>query len=351
MNIREIEVPDYELVVRCDDPESGLKAIIAIHNTVLGPALGGMRMFPYASEDEALTDVLRLSRGMTFKSAVAETGLGGGKSVIIGDAATQKSDKLLEAVARFVDSLGGKYITAEDSGTNMQDMVHIKKFTKYVTGLPRESGSSGDPSPFTALGTFLGMRACIEEKLGTSSFESVHVALQGVGHVGMYLLDHLVKAGARVTVCDINEAPLQAVRNEFPTVEFCDPSEIYDIDCNIFSPNAMGAIINEQTIPKLKCTIVAGAANNQLKEDADGLRLRERGILYAPDYVINAGGIINVSVELEPGGYNEERSRRKVNNIYNAVREIIQISKKEAIPTAKAAHEIALRKLNASPQA
>lgn len=349
MKITEIQVPDYELVTKCEDPASGLKAIIAIHNTVLGPALGGMRMFPYTSEEAAMTDVLRLARGMTFKSAVAETGLGGGKSVIIGDPATQKSEALLQAMAKFVDSVGGKYITAEDSGTNVDDMVHIRKFTKHVTGLPREMGSSGDPSPFTALGVFLGMRACIEARLGTSSFDNVHVALQGAGHVGMYLLDHLIKAGARATVCDINEARLQAIRSEFPTVKIVDPDEIMTVDCDVFSPNAMGAIINEDTIPKLKCSIIAGAANNQLHEDADGMRCRERGILFAPDYVINAGGIINVSVELEPGGYNEARSRRKVNNIYNAVKEILLISRDEGIPTAKAAHEVAQRKLNASP--
>lgn len=347
MKITEIQVPNYELVKKCEDPASGLRAIIAIHNTFLGPALGGMRMFPYTSEDDALTDVLRLSRGMTFKSAVAETGLGGGKSVIIGDAEKQKTPELLEAMAKFVDSFEGKYITAEDSGTNVHDMVHIRKFTKFVTGLPLDMNSSGDPSPYTALGTFLGMRACVEERLGKDSFEGVHVALQGVGHVGMYLLDHLVKGGARVTVCDIKEATLQAVKSEFPDAQIVAPDTIYDVDCDVFSPNAMGAIINETTIPRLKCKIIAGAANNQLRDDEDGVRCRERGILYAPDYVINAGGIINVSVELEEGGYNEERSRRKVHNIYNAVKEIIQISKDEQIPTAKAAYEIAMRKINA----
>jgi len=351
MKITTIEVPDYELVKHCEDPESGLNAIIAIHNTVLGPALGGMRMYPYKSFDDALTDVLRLSRGMTFKSAVAETGLGGGKSVILGDPNKDKSEALLESMARFVDSFEGKYITAEDSGTNVHDMVHIKKFTRHVTGLPREMGSSGDPSPFTALGTFLGMKACIEEKFGSSSFENVHVAVQGVGHVGLYLVDHLVKAGARVSVCDVWEDALKAVRTEYPDVQIVEPDTIYDVDCDVFSPNAMGAIINEETIPKLKAKVIAGAANNQLREDEDGMRLRKRGILYAPDYVINAGGIINVSVELEPDGYDEARSRRKVNNIYNAVKEIIEISKKHDMPTARAAHEIAVRKLNASPRA
>ena len=351
MKITTIEVPDYELVKHCEDPESGLNAIVAIHNTVLGPALGGMRMYPYPSFDDALTDVLRLSRGMTFKSAVAETGLGGGKSVILGDAKKDKSEALLEAMAKFIDSIGGKYITAEDSGTNVDDMVHIRKFTKFVTGLPLEMGSSGDPSPYTALGTFLGMKACVEEKLGSSSFESVHVALQGVGHVGMYLLDHLVKAGARVSVCDVWEDALNEVRAKYPAVEVVDPDTIYDVDCDVFSPNAMGAIVNEETIPRLKAKVIAGAANNQLREDEDGMRLRQRGILYAPDYVINAGGIINVSVELEDGGYDEARSRRKVNNIYDAVKEIIDISKKHDMPTAQAAHEIAVRKLNASPRA
>ncbi|MEM8885033.1 MAG: Glu/Leu/Phe/Val dehydrogenase dimerization domain-containing protein, partial [Planctomycetota bacterium] len=344
MKITEIPVEGYEKVVRCDDPESGLKALISVHDTTLGPALGGLRMWPYMSDQEAFTDVNRLSKGMTYKSAIAETGLGGGKSVIIGNPKTDKSEALFRAMGRFVQSLGGLYTTAEDVGTSVEDCVIIRSETKHVTGLPREKGSSGDPSPYTARGCFLGMRACIEKALGTSDFKDVRIAVQGTGHVARHLCGHLAEAGAKLIVTDIVEERARLIVDEFGAEQVA-PDEIYDVDAEIYCPCALGATINDDTIPRLKVKIVAGAANNQCLTVEHGDRLRERGILYAPDFVINAGGIINVSVELEPDGYNEERALKKVNNIYNAVRDILETADSEDMSTNRAAILLAERKL------
>ncbi|MHC4956194.1 MAG: Glu/Leu/Phe/Val dehydrogenase dimerization domain-containing protein [Planctomycetota bacterium] len=344
MKISEVRCEGYERVVRCDDPESGLKAFISVHDTTLGPALGGLRMWPYLSDQEALTDVNRLSRGMTYKSAVAETGLGGGKSVIIGNPKTDKSEELFRAMGRFVDSLGGLYTTAEDVGTSVEDLVLVRRETTHVTGLPLEMGSSGDPSPYTAHGCFLGMRACIEKALGTNDFTGVRIAVQGAGHVARYLCRHLAKAGATLIITDIIEERVRRVADELGAT-IVSPEEIYDVDCDIYCPCALGATINDDTIPRLKAKIVAGAANNQCLTVEHGDRLRERGVLYAPDFVINAGGIINVSVELEPDGYNEERAVAKVNNIYNAVRDILDTADHEDIATNRAAILLAERKL------
>jgi leucine dehydrogenase len=343
MTITEIRCEGYEKVVRCEDPQCGLKAIISIHDTTLGPALGGLRMWPYLSEREALTDVNRLSQGMTYKSAVADTGLGGGKAVIIGNPKTDKSEALFRAMGRFVESLGGLYTTAEDVGTSVQDMVIVRKETKHVTGLPRDMGSSGDPSPYTAKGVFLGIKACVE-KAGLGGLKGVRIAIQGCGNVARYLCDHLAQAGAKLVVTDIvaEKARLMVDKHGARAVP---PEEIYDIDCDVFAPCALGAVINDDTIPRLKCKIVAGAANNVLLTEAHGDRLRERGILYAPDFVINAGGIINVSVELEPKGYNEQRALEKVNNIYNAVRDILLTADREKIASNRAAILFAERKL------
>jgi len=344
MKITEIPTEGYEKVVRCDDPESGLKAIISVHDTTLGPALGGLRMWPYLSDQEALTDVNRLSRGMTYKSAVAETGLGGGKSIIIGNPKTDKAEALFRAMGRFVDSLDGLYTTAEDVGTSVEDMILVRKETKHVTGLPRDIGSSGDPSPYTARGVFLGIKACIEKALGTSDFNGVRLAVQGTGHVARYLCGHLHEAGASLIVTDIVEERAKLVADQYGAT-IVSPEEIYDVDCEIYCPCALGATINDDTIPRLKAKIVAGAANNQCLTVEHGDRLRERGILYAPDFVINAGGIINVSVELEPNGYNEDRALAKVNNIYNAVRDILRTAAEEDIATNRAAILLAERKL------
>ncbi len=344
MKITEMPADGYEVVLQCEDSESGLRALISVHDTTLGPALGGLRMWPYLSDQEAITDVNRLSQGMTYKSAVAETGLGGGKSVIIGNPKTDKSPALFRAMGRFVDTLKGKYTTAEDVGTTVEDMVIVREETKHVTGLPRKMGSSGDPSPFTSLGVFLGMKACIEKALGTSDFKGVRVAMQGCGNVARYLARHLAEAGATLIVTDIVSEKAKMVVDQFGGTVVA-PEEIYDQDCEVFCPCALGAIINDDTIPRLKCKVVAGGANNQLLTVAHGDRLRGDGILYAPDFVINAGGIINVSVELEEKGYNEERALQKVNNIYNAVRQIVETADEESIATNRAAILVADRKL------
>ncbi len=344
MKLTEIDVPGYERVVRCDDPDSGLRALISVHDTTLGPALGGLRMWPYLSDQEAFTDVNRLSKGMTYKSAVAGTGLGGGKSVIIGNPKTDKSEALFRAMGRFVAQFNGMYTTAEDVGTTVEDMVLVREETSHVTGLPRETGSSGDPSPYTAYGCFLGMRACVETALGTNDFKDVRIAVQGTGNVSRYLCRHLHEAGAALIVTDIVEEKARRVAEEYGAT-VVDPETIYDVECEIYVPSALGATINDDSIPRLKCKIVAGPANNQCLTVEHGDRLRERGILYAPDFVINAGGIINVSVELEPDGYNEERALVKVRNIYEAVRDILAKANEEDISTNRAAILLAERKL------
>ena len=344
MNITDIPCEGYERVVRCDDPESGLHAIISVHDTTLGPALGGLRMWPYLSDQEALTDVNRLSQGMTYKSAVAETGLGGGKSIIIGNPKTDKSEALFRAMGRFVDSLDGIYTTAEDVGTTVQDLVIVRQETGHVTGLPREMGSSGDPSPYTARGVFLGIRAAVETAGGPSDLKGVRVAVQGCGNVARFLIDHLAEAGADLIITDIVRDKVRMMIDKHGATAVA-PEEIYDVECDVFAPCALGAVINDDTIPRLNCKIIAGAANNVLLTEEHGDRMREREILYAPDFVINAGGIINVSVELEPDGYNEERAMVKVNNIYNAVRDILQTAERENIATNRAAILLAERKL------
>jgi leucine dehydrogenase len=336
MEITQLPVEGYEAVYRASDPRAGLIAYIAVPDTPLGPALGGCRLWHYSREDDAVTDVLRLSRGMTFKSAVARTGLGGGKSVILGDPKTQKSPDLFRAMGRFVHTVGGRYTTAEDVGVNEQDMLHVRETTPYVTGLPRIKGGSGDPSPVTALGVFLGLKACVEEALDRDDLEGVRVALQGVGHVGFHLGKLLVEAGAKLVVTDVNETRLREAAQELGA-RVVAPSEIYDVDCDVFAPCALGAVLNDATIPTLKCKVIAGAANNQLAEERHGEDLLRRGILYAPDFVINAGGIINVSVEFLAGGYDEEVSMKKVRNIYQAIKDIIRTGQEQGIPTSQAA--------------
>ncbi len=343
MQITEIQVDGYEKVVRCHDEESGLHALIAVHNTTLGPALGGMRMLPYVSEDEALFDVLRLSRGMTFKSAVAETGLGGGKSVIIGDPKELKSEALFLAMGRFVESLGGKYITAEDMNIGIEDLEVVKRETRWVTGLSRDSGSSGNPSPYTARGCFQGMRAVVEHA-GLGTLKGTRVLLQGIGAVGGRLAVLLKEAGAHVTICDINEERASEMSREhgFDVV----PDEGHAaLECDIYAPCARGAGINDDTIPALRCKAVAGCANNQLLEPRHADELRSRGILYAPDYVLNAGGIINVSVELLPGGYEEVEALRRIDRIYDNLKLLFEISENENISTREAAQRLAESRL------
>ena len=285
---------DHEEVVFCNDPDAGLRAIIAVHDTTLGPALGGCRMWPYRSDDEALEDVLRLARGMTYKSAVAGLDLGGGKAVIIGDPQTDKTPALFQALGRFVDSLGGRYVVAEDVGTTVADMELVRRTTRHVAGTPE--GRVGDPSPGTAWGVFHGIRAAVKHKLGADSLAGLSVAVQGVGHVGRHLCRHLAEAGAKLVVSDIRDDLVAAAVAEFGA-ETAAPEAIHAQPVHVFSPCALGAVLDDRTIPEIVAPIVAGAANNQLAEDRHGAALRARGILYAPDYVINAGGIIVISHE------------------------------------------------------
>jgi leucine dehydrogenase len=345
MQISEIRVDGYEKVVRCQDAATGLHALIAVHNTTLGPALGGMRMLPYASEDEALFDVLRLARGMTYKSAVADTGLGGGKSVILGDPKL-KSRALFEVMGRFVDSLGGKYITAEDMNIGIADLDNVRRTTRWVTGLSLANGGSGNPSPYTARGCFMGMKAVLEEAYGSPSFKGRHVLLQGVGAVGGRLAELCKEAGARVTICDINEARVAELCKKFGFESVSD-AEHLAVACDVYAPCARGATLNDTTIPRLKCKAIAGCANNQLLEPRHADVLKEKGIVYAPDYVINAGGIINVSIELIPGGYNEARSIEKIDRIYDNLRQVFEISRQQRVSTHAAAERLAEQRLAA----
>lgn len=344
MKLTDVPTTGYERVVRAEDPASGLKAIIAVHDTSLGPALGGLRMWPFRSWEEATFDVLRLARGMTYKSAVAETGLGGGKAVILGNPKTDKTEVLFRAMGRFIDSLHGQYITAEDVGTSVEDMVVVRKETKWVTGLPRSMGSSGDPSPWTALGCFHGLRACLEEAFGNGDVRGRTVAIQGVGHVGQFLAQHLHEGGARLVVSDVApERVREAAARWGATV--VDPAAIYDVPCDVFAPCALGAVVNDDTIQRLKARIVAGAANNVLLREDHGDRLKEMGVLYAPDYVINAGGIINVSIEVLPGGYDEERSRKKVETVYGALKSVFKVARERGISTNRASNLLAEEKI------
>lgn len=333
-----MEKYDYEQLVFCQENTSGLKAVICIHDTTLGPALGGTRMWNYATEEDAILDALRLARGMTYKNAAAGLNLGGGKTVIIGDSRTQKSEELFRAFGRYVQSLNGRYITAEDVGTNVQDMDWIHMETKFVTGVSSSYGSSGDPSPMTALGVWKGMKAAAKEAFGSDSLEGKTIAIQGLGHVGYYLAKHLTDEGARLVVTDINPESVKRVVREFVATPV-NPDEIFRVKCDIFAPCALGAVINDETIPQLQCQVVAGAANNVLKEERHGDKLHEMGILYAPDYVINAGGVINVADELE--GYNYERALKKVETVYDNVAKVIAIAKRDNIPTYKAADRMA----------
>ncbi|MCH1918620.1 amino acid dehydrogenase [Shewanella sp. A3A] len=331
---------EHEQVVFCHDKASGLKAIIAVHNTNLGPAFGGTRMWNYTSEEEALNDVLRLSKGMTYKNAMAGLTMGGGKSVIIADPQnTQDRAALFTAFGRFVNSLGGRYVAAEDVGTTPADIKIASNQTPYVAGL---EGKSGDPSPFTALGTYLGIKAAVKHQLGRDSLAGLRVAVQGVGHVGYYLCKHLHQEGAKLVVTDIHQPNLQRVANEFGAT-VAAPQDIYQQDVDIYAPCALGATINDVTLPQLKASIVAGCANNQLAEMRHAQALQQRGILYAPDYVINAGGIINVSFENQ---YDAQQSTAKVEQIYNTLLKVFSQADAQARTTADVADEMARAIIN-----
>jgi leucine dehydrogenase len=337
-----MEKYDYEQLIMCQDKESGLKAIIAIHDTTLGPALGGCRMWTYASEEQAVEDALRLARGMTYKNAAAGLNLGGGKTVIIGDPFKDKNEEMFRALGRFIQGLNGRYITAEDVGTTVSDMDIIHEETNYVTGISPAFGSSGNPSPITAYGVYLGMKAAVKEAYGEESLEGKKIAVQGLGNVAYTLCEYLHRDGAQLIVTDINQAAIDRVVQNFDAVAVA-PDEIYKQDVDIFAPCALGAIINDETIAQLKAKVIAGSANNQLQESRHGQILHEQGILYAPDYVINAGGVINVADELY--GYNRERAMKRVETIYDSLTKIFAISKEEDIPTYAAANRLAEQRI------
>jgi leucine dehydrogenase len=333
----------HEQVIFCYDKVTGLKAIIAIHDTTLGPALGGCRMWPYESEEAALEDALRLSKGMTYKSAASGQNHGGGKSVLWGNPRTDKNEEYFRAFGRFVQTLGGRFITGTDVGTEKTDFVWSKMESDYLVGLPEEHGGSGDSSIITAFGVWKGMKACAMNTWGADSLKGKRIAVQGVGKVGFNLVEHLMDEGALVTLCDVVADHLKRVKETFPAVTVVEPAAIYDVDCDIFSPNALGAVLNDDTIPRLKCRVVAGAANNQLAEPRHGDELYRKGILYAPDYVINAGGLIQVADELL--GYNRDRAFRKTAEIYDRLLQIFGISRREEIPTYLAADRMAERRI------
>lgn len=337
---------EHEQVVFCHDPNTGLDAIIAIHNTTLGPALGGTRLWNYNSHDEAITDALRLSRGMTYKAAISGLNLGGGKAVIIGDASKIKSEALWRRYGKFVNSLHGKYITAEDVNTSAPDMEYIAMETDHVTGVPEYMGGSGDPSPFTAYGVFVGMKAAAKKAYGHDDLAGRKVLVQGVGHVGQYLVGHLVEAGAEVFISDISDVKLKQTTDKFHTVKVINSADIFNMEMDIYAPCALGATVNADSIVKMKCAVIAGAANNQLAdEDAHGPMLVEKGILYAPDFLINAGGLINVSAELD--GYNRERVMGQVEKIYNRTLDIFKLAEDENIHIQAAAIKMAEKRLDA----
>lgn len=329
----------HEQLVMCHDTASGYRGIIAIHDTTLGPALGGTRFWHYATDEDAIVDALRLARGMTYKNAVAGLNLGGGKSVIIGDNRTPQRESLFRAHGRFVDSLGGRYVTAEDVGTSTGDMDFVHMETDYVTGL---AGASGDPSPVTAHGVLRAIQAAAHQRWGSDSLDGRTVAIQGCGNVGHHLADALHRAGAALIVSDIDAERVARVVADTGARAVAS-SEIYVQQADIFAPCALGAVLNDDTVPQLRCEIVAGAANNQLLEDRHGDELAARGILYTPDYVANAGGVINVYSEL--AGWSRERSLRKADEIYHTVLNVFEIAEQDGIPTYRAADRVAERRI------
>nr|WP_309758095.1 Glu/Leu/Phe/Val dehydrogenase [Flavobacterium sp.] len=340
----QLSFDDHEQIVFCNDKDTGLKAIIGIHNSVMGPALGGTRMFNYANEWEALNDVLRLSRGMTYKAAITGLNIGGGKAVIIGDAKTQKTLELMRKFGEFVHSLSGRYITAEDVGMETADMDIVRDVTPYVTGISEERGGAGNPSPVTAYGVYVGMKAAAKQQFGSDVLSGKKVLVQGIGHVGETLVDYLTKEGALVTIADINEEKLNEVGTKY-NAQIFRGDDLYSADVDIYAPCAMGATINNDTVYKLKAKVIAGAANNQLAdENVHGAILQERGILYAPDFLINAGGIINVYAEL--AHYDRAEIMRKTENIYNTTLEIFDFALANKITTHQAALTIAQNRID-----
>lgn len=337
---------DHEQVVYCYDKNSGLKAIIAIHDTTLGPALGGSRFWHYENEADALRDALRLSRGMTYKAAVAGLNLGGGKTVIMADPKAPKSEAMFRSLGRFIEGLAGRYITAEDVGTTVKDMGYVRVETKYVTGLSPADGGLGDPSPITALGVFHGQRAALKHAFGQDNFEGRTIAVQGLGQVGSHLVNHLIAAGANVVACDSDASKLKKMRELFSHIRIVTPEEIYDVPCDIFAPCALGGTVNQRTIERLRCQIIAGSANNVLEaEEQDSNLLKNKNILYVPDFVISAGGLMSVSIELAHG--KREDALAKASGIFDIVDQVLSTALNENITSQTAALRIAQKRITA----
>jgi leucine dehydrogenase len=340
----------HEQVVSYFDPETGLRAFIALHNTSRGPGMGGTRLWHYDSPQAALLDVLRLSEGMTFKAAVAGLPLGGGKTVVLADGNEQDAAvraARFRVLGRYIDGLAGRYITAEDVGTTPQDMAQVRRSTRFVMGVPAEEGGSGDPSPMTAFGILSGIKALAEDVLERDTLAGVRVAIQGLGKVGMSLAELLMSEGAVVIGSDVRPQVAEEARNRLK-IEVVEPEAIYDVPCAIFAPCAMGGVINDQTIPRLTCKVIAGCANNQLEDERHGQILHDRSIIYAVDYVINSGGLINVASELD--GYDEAKARAKTSQIYHTIKRMLAISRAEGISTQRAAHRMALETLEQAPK-
>jgi len=339
-----MERMNHEQLVHCFDAKTGLRALIAIHSTVLGPALGGTRMWMYGSEQEALHDVLRLSQGMTFKASVAGLDLGGGKAVIIGDSRRDKSPELMRKYGEFVERLNGNYITAEDVGTTKADMGYIGERTRHVTGRPEQDGGSGDPSPVTAYGVYRGMKAAAMKAYGSPDLGGRSVMVQGAGNVGRYLTKHLLSEGAKVRVCDVYDDQIQRIRAEFPQVQVVAPDSVYRQEIDIYAPCALGATLNDQSIPELRCRVVAGGANNQLADvERHARMLADLGILYAPDFVINAGGLINVYSEIK--GYSREEAMERTTELYEQTLNILELAEQLGVTTHEAAVRTALSRI------
>ncbi len=343
LEIRELNVPGYEKVIEAKSPSAGLHCFIAIHDTTLGPALGGTRIYPYKTEKEALSDVLRLAKAMTYKSALAETGFGGGKAVILASHIHIKSEKLLLAFADAVNYLEGKYIAAEDVGSSIHDLLVIHQKTPYVAALPTKS-SSGDPSRFTAWGVLAGMKAVARTLWGTDSLTGKRIAIQGLGNVGSKLLRDLFWEGADLIIADLDPEQVDNLSRWYGA-EKAATDKIVFTECDIFAPCAMGGVLSSETIPKLRCKAVAGSANNQLLEPHHGEELMKRGIVYAPDFVINAGGIINAAGEFDPGGYNPKKALKKTNKIFDTLLSIFTAAQKEGLSTVNVALKLAEHKL------
>ena len=337
-----METHGHEQLCAFTNKGVGLKAFIAIHDTTLGPSLGGLRIWPYQDEDAAILDVLRLSKAMTYKSSAAGLNFGGGKAVIVASH-EQKNKAMIQSFGKFVQAVAGRYITTEDVGSTPSDMAFIAESTSYVTGLPMDMGGSGDPSEMTGYGVFQGMRACAEEVWGRPSLEGKTVAVQGFGKVASYMVNHILEDGGKVIVTDVNKSALDRAKSQGIEV-LDDTSKIYDLNCDIFSPCALGGVINSETIPKIHAEIIAGCANNQLLREGDAIDAQKRGILYAPDYIINAGGVINISMEFGRK-YSQEDARVKTGAIYDTMRSIMQVVNRSGISTAEAADQLAEQRI------